>query len=130
MVILGKNLQTGGAALLHTIQTDRFENEAEQALYDAVSGAWSQVGASSDADNWHAPSLEGLALLAPLAPVVDAFFESVMVNADDATVKANRHALLSAALGLYHRLGDVALIQEPDALTASVKVPVASATSA
>ena len=46
--------------------------------------------------------------LARLRPQVDAFFDSVMVNAEDAAVRANRLALLKR---LADRLGSVAAIE-------------------
>ncbi len=51
--------------------------------------------------------------VAAMAPAVDAFFEDVMVNADDAKVKENRQLLLSVALQAYSRLGDITQLQEP-----------------
>ncbi|MBW3550455.1 MAG: glycine--tRNA ligase subunit beta, partial [Proteobacteria bacterium] len=49
-----------------------------------------------------------LARLARLRPQVDAFFDAVMVNADDAAVRNNRLALLKR---LSDRLGSVAAIE-------------------
>ena len=46
--------------------------------------------------------------LARLRPVVDTFFDKVMVNADDAAVRGNRLALLQR---LADRLGSVAAIE-------------------
>ena len=46
--------------------------------------------------------------LARLRPQVDAFFDGVMVNADDASLRANRLALLKR---LSERLGSVAAIE-------------------
>ncbi|WP_191105059.1 hypothetical protein, partial [Xanthomonas citri] len=49
-----------------------------------------------------------LARLARLRPQVDAFFDGVMVNADDPQLRANRLALLKK---LGDRLGSVAAIE-------------------
>ena len=74
---------------------------AEQALSSAVEAAWADAG----------PALEGgdyvaaLARLARLRPEVDAFFDAVMVNADDPALRGNRLALLQR---LAKRLGAVA----------------------
>jgi len=49
-----------------------------------------------------------LARLAQLRPSVDAFFDGVMVNAEDAALRANRLALLGR---LSAQLGQVAAIE-------------------
>ncbi|MDX1549713.1 MAG: hypothetical protein R3278_04130, partial [Lysobacter spongiicola] len=49
-----------------------------------------------------------LGRLARLRPQVDAFFDAVMVNADDPAVRGNRLALLKR---LSDRLGSVAAIE-------------------
>jgi glycyl-tRNA synthetase beta chain len=48
-----------------------------------------------------------LTLLATLREPVDAFFESVMVNADDAALRANRLALLGGLHRLMNRVADL-----------------------
>lgn len=52
-----------------------------------------------------------LTRLAALRPQVDAFFDQVMVMADDATVKANRIALLAKLRGLFLQVADISLLQ-------------------
>ena len=52
--------------------------------------------------------VDALAHLARLRPQVDAFFDSVMVNVDDAAIRNNRLALLKR---LADRLGSVAAIE-------------------
>ena len=56
----------------------------------------------------HGDYVSVLTHLARLRPQVDAFFDSVMVNADDAALRANRLALLKR---LSERLGSVAAIE-------------------
>ncbi|HEY8331055.1 MAG TPA: hypothetical protein VIO83_06995, partial [Pseudomonas sp.] len=48
--------------------------------------------------------------LASLRTPVDAFFDSVLVNADDAAVRANRYALLSQLRGLFLGVADISLL--------------------
>ncbi|TZF88138.1 glycine--tRNA ligase subunit beta [Cognatilysobacter lacus] len=82
----------------------RYTEDAEHALGAAVDAA------IADTD----PMLErrdyagALARLAQLRPVVDAFFDKVMVNVDDEAVRRNRLALLQR---LADRLGRVAAIE-------------------
>ena len=51
---------------------------------------------------------EMLALLAALRAPVDAFFESVMVNAEDPALRANRLALLKRLYGVMNRVAEIA----------------------
>jgi glycyl-tRNA synthetase beta chain len=87
-----------------TIDPTLFAENAERELADAVEAA------IADTD----PLLEGrdyvavLGRLARLRPQVDAFFDGVMVNVDDARVRGNRLALLKR---LSDRLGSVAAIE-------------------
>jgi glycyl-tRNA synthetase beta chain len=87
-----------------TIDPALFAENAERDLADAVEAA------IADTD----PLLEGrdyvavLGRLARLRPQVDAFFDGVMVNVDDARVRGNRLALLKR---LSDRLGSVAAIE-------------------
>lgn len=49
--------------------------------------------------------------LAALRPQVDAFFDQVMVMAEDAQVRANRIALLAKLRGLFLQVADISLLQ-------------------
>jgi len=51
-----------------------------------------------------------LARLAALRAPVDAFFEEVLVNADDSAVRANRYALLAKLRGLFLGVADISLL--------------------
>ena len=48
--------------------------------------------------------------LAKLRGPVDAFFEAVLVNAEDARVRANRYALLARLRGLFLGVADISLL--------------------
>lgn len=52
-----------------------------------------------------------LAKLAELRVEIDAFFDQVMVNAEDQKVRANRLALLTQLRGLFLRVADIGLLQ-------------------
>jgi len=77
---------------------------AEAALAEAVEA----VQAETDHALAHGDYVSVLTHLARLRPQVDAFFDGVMVNADDAALRANRLALLKR---LSERLGSVAAIE-------------------
>ena len=77
---------------------------AESELAEAVTAAIDDSNASLHQKDYVAV----LARLARLRPQVDAFFDKVMVNADDAALRNNRLALLRT---LGDRLGSVAAIE-------------------
>ena len=53
---------------------------------------------------------EALERLARLREPVDAFFDQVLVNAEDASVRANRYALLAQLRGLFLGVADISLL--------------------
>ncbi|MGE7960065.1 glycine--tRNA ligase subunit beta [Pseudomonas sp. NPDC089530] len=53
---------------------------------------------------------EALARLASLREPVDAFFEAVMVNADDLGVRKNRYAMLARLRGLFLNIADISVL--------------------
>ena len=77
---------------------------AELALAEAVEAAYAETGPALAQGDYVAV----LSRLAGLRAPVDAFFDAVMVNADDPKVRANRLALLQR---LADRLGSVAAIE-------------------
>ncbi|MBN2645556.1 MAG: glycine--tRNA ligase subunit beta [Desulfuromonadaceae bacterium] len=84
------------------VEPTRFEAVCEKDLYQAlqqVEAAVAQAMAKAD----YAKALHSIA---GLRPAVDAFFEGVMVMADDAAVKNNRLALLTRVSGLFSGLAD------------------------
>ena len=83
-----------------SIDPARFEEEAERALYDA----YVKVEASS-----YEGYLDYLDAMFGLRPELDAFFDKVMVNAEDEAVKRNRKALVAS---VYKSLLSVADIKE------------------
>ncbi|MFC0676322.1 glycine--tRNA ligase subunit beta [Lysobacter korlensis] len=81
-----------------------FSEAAERELAEAVNAAIAETDASLEQRDYVAV----LGRLARLRPQVDTFFDKVMVNVDDAAVRANRLALLKR---LSDRLGSVAAIE-------------------
>lgn len=55
---------------------------------------------------------EMLVSLAALRAPVDAFFEAVMVNAEDAALRANRQALLGRLYDVTNRVADIARLAQ------------------
>ncbi len=79
---------------------------AERALAQAVFNAAQDVAPLAAARQYR----EALEQLASLREPVDAFFEAVLVNADDAEVRANRYALLAQLRGLFLGVADISLL--------------------
>ena len=76
---------------------------AERALFDAVK----TVTPTFDSHIAAARYTEALQALAPLKTPVDAFFDGVMVNAEDAALRVNRLALLADLHRLMNRIADL-----------------------
>ena len=79
---------------------------AEQALAAAVTAAEAAVAPLARQRQYDAT----LNRLAALRDPVDAFFDQVLVNVDDAQVKANRYALLARLRGLFLGVADISLL--------------------
>ncbi|MFV3412975.1 glycine--tRNA ligase subunit beta [Pseudomonas nitroreducens] len=88
------------------VNASLFAETAEKALGSAVAAAEDEVAPLAAARDYRA----ALARLAALRAPVDAFFEEVLVNADDNAVKANRYALLSKLRGLFLGVADISLL--------------------
>ena len=80
---------------------------AEKALFDAVKSAQAAVLPLQAAADYQAI----LTTLASLSDSLTAFFDDVMVNSDDAKLKANRLALLQQVRNLFMLVADISLLQ-------------------
>jgi glycyl-tRNA synthetase beta chain len=95
-----KKSEAGGAA---AVNTALLGEPAEAALYEALQAVAPKADAAFAAGDYTA-SLQALAALK--APV-DAFFDHVMVNADDPALRANRLALLAQLHAAMNRVADL-----------------------
>jgi glycyl-tRNA synthetase beta chain len=80
-----------------------FVEPAEKDLYAAMQATVPAANAQFDAGDYTA----SLQALAALRTPVDAFFDGVMVNADDAALKANRLGLLKSLHEAMNRVADL-----------------------
>lgn len=103
--ILAKN---GGESVSAEINSALLTEEAEKTLAQQVAAKQTEVKPLL-AD---AKYKEALASLADLRAAVDAFFDNVMVMADDEAVKNNRLALLKQLQGLFIAIADISLLQQ------------------
>ncbi len=86
-----------------SIDQDKLIEPAEQALHGALKNVQPLADALFDNGEYAASLRE----LAALRPAVDAFFDGVMVNADDAALRANRLALLATLHVAMNRVADL-----------------------
>lgn len=87
---IGNILKKADIEIPHAIDRTLLTDPAESALAEAVEAV---IGETDEALHHH-DYVTVLNHLARLRPQVDAFFDSVMVNAEDPAVRANRLALL------------------------------------
>jgi glycyl-tRNA synthetase beta chain len=94
------------AKLPATIEPRYFDNATEFSLYSALQQAEQAVQPLAASRQYR----EALERLAHLRGPVDAFFEAVLVNAEDASVRANRYALLARLRGLFLGVADISAL--------------------
>jgi glycyl-tRNA synthetase len=84
-----------------------FEAEAEIELLAAWQGVTSQVAEAVKGQRYE----DALAALAELRPVIDRYFDDVLVMADDEAVRLNRLRQLAALAATVHRVAWLELVQ-------------------
>ena len=99
-------LKKSADAIPATIDAALFDNDAERALHAAVASAI----ADTDPLLARRDYVGVLTRMAQLQPAVDAFFDGVMVNADDARVRGNRLALLKLLADRFGAVAQIALL--------------------
>jgi glycyl-tRNA synthetase beta chain len=85
------------------VNASLFTEPAETSLYAALTGAAPKADAAYDRGDYTASLKEWAALKEP----VDAFFDNVMVNAEDPALRANRLALLAHLHAAMNRVADI-----------------------
>jgi len=89
-----------------TVDVAALREPAEKALHEALAGVLGDVERSLGKRDYAA----ALGKLATLRPVVDAFFDGVMVNAEDAALRRNRLALLAQLRQQFTRIADLSCL--------------------
>ncbi|EGK71605.1 Glycine tRNA synthetase, beta subunit [Methyloversatilis universalis FAM5] len=103
--ILKKAESVGG-----TVDTALFAEAAERELHAALTAVQPTLEADLAAGRY----AEALTALAKLRAPVDRFFDDVMVNADDAAVRANRLALLGQLAAAMNAVADISRLELKD----------------
>ncbi|WP_028997855.1 glycine--tRNA ligase subunit beta [Azohydromonas australica] len=105
---VGNILKKSEGGVGTAVDTALLRESAEGALYEALQAVAPQADSAFAAGDYQA-SLQALAALK--APV-DAFFDGVMVNAEDAALRANRLALLSSLHAAMNRVADLSRLAQ------------------
>jgi len=100
---IGNILKKAEGVVSDEVSSALLQESAEQALYAAMQRCVPESSAQFEAGDLSA----SLQTLAALREPVDAFFNDVMVNADDPALKANRLALLKSLHQAMNRVADV-----------------------
>ncbi|MBQ0797996.1 MAG: glycine--tRNA ligase subunit beta [Porticoccaceae bacterium] len=94
------------SSLTGDVDTALFENDAEHALWATLSEMGTHAQPLIDKGDYEA----ALSLLAGLREPVDAYFDSVMVMADDEAIRLNRCRVLAKLRHLFLEVADVSLL--------------------
>jgi glycyl-tRNA synthetase beta chain len=100
---IGNILKKAEGVVSDVISSELLQESAEQALYAAMQRCLPESSAQFAKGDLSA----SLQTLAALREPVDAFFNDVMVNADDPALKANRLALLQSLHQAMNRVADL-----------------------
>lgn len=100
---IGNILKKSKDAILNTIDVALLQDDQEKALHSEMSNVAGSAGPAFDTGDY----ATALTACAALKGPVDAFFEKVMVNAEDKDLRANRYALLSQLHKLMNRIADL-----------------------
>jgi glycyl-tRNA synthetase beta chain len=84
------------------VDATKFQHPSESALHLAVAEEGAKMGFALSMGDYR----EALNSLVGLRPVIDAFFEAVMVNADDQAIRSNRLTLLKEVDELFMSFAD------------------------
>lgn len=95
-------LRKSGQDIQVSVDETLFEDASESGLFAAVSKVKSTVDRLIENGVYD----EALTHIAGLRPVVDTFFDDVMVMAEDDTIRQNRMALLSSVSALFKNIAD------------------------
>jgi glycyl-tRNA synthetase beta chain len=100
---IGNILKKSDSAASGGVRTDLLREPQEKELHAALAKVAAIAGPKFDAGDHQG----GLVACASLRAPVDAFFDKVMVNAEDAALRTNRHALLRELHALMNRVADL-----------------------
>lgn len=101
------NILAKEGQIVGDVDTSLLVEDAEYALFNALQTVTPIVQPLLEAHNY----TDALSQLASLREPIDAFFDNVMVMAEDQKLKANRLRLLAQLRGLFTAIADVSMLQ-------------------
>ena len=101
------NILAKEGQIVGDVDTSLLVEDAEYALFNALQTVTPIVQPLLEAHNY----TDALSQLASLREPIDAFFDNVMVMAEDPKLKANRLRLLAQLRGLFTAIADVSMLQ-------------------
>jgi glycyl-tRNA synthetase beta chain len=101
-------LRGGAAGDAAPFDPARFEDDEERALHAAIREALPRIRTAESESDYASV----FAALAKLGPVIDRYFDHVLVNTPDPLVRTNRHRFLAAVFSLFSKYADFSLIVE------------------
>ena len=105
--IIKKQTQDSGTVLTGKYNSALLQEQAEKDLASAYEAMATQFDALWNQENY----ADLFAVILEVRPVVDAFFENVMVMCDDEAIRANRLNLLFAVVDRIAKLADFSALQ-------------------
>lgn len=103
-----RNALESGSGVDAGFSVERFEDEAEKGLYRAVRRAVPDLE-SAENEGAFSRALDGLSAL---ADPIDQYFDTVLVNVEDPSLRANRHGFLACVYAVFGRFADFSQIVE------------------
>jgi glycyl-tRNA synthetase beta chain len=103
---IGNILRKSGQDSGSKISEDRLVIAEEKQLFDEIK----RISLDLDTLFRNADYAGALGLLAGLSPVIDSFFEKVMVMDDDPAIRSNRLNLLAKLKGMFDQIANIALV--------------------
>ncbi len=104
---IGNLLRKADKASLPPVDPKRFEDSAENALFDAFQAVAARAKQAASDGHYS----EALTALATLRPSVDSYFDAVMVMADEPAIQDNRLASLAQVKGAFDEVADISMLQ-------------------
>lgn len=101
------NILAKAESVAPNVNTSLLSEDAEKALYQALQNVKGEVNTNIKQGDYDA----ALSCLAGLRAPVDAFFDGVMVNADESAIRQNRLALLQELRQIFLEIADISVLQ-------------------
>jgi len=97
------NILEGSAEKGYVLNPELFVQEEEKALFASLQELRIRLDSALEADDYELALQE----LVQIGPAIDRFFDEVLVNCEDESLRHNRHALLSEIKSEFLKVADI-----------------------